>query len=237
MNRPVSEREEFIRSLVANLRPVRWPGRVFHWLVAWLSLAAVFSAVAIAVTGPFRDGAILSLVRYPGFAAETLVAAMAVILLAHASLMSSIPDPAGRLPLLKSSVAILGIWLSFYVVGFWFPAHPVMNLGYRDHCLAQTQLIALVNLVALLWFASRLVALQPRLTGALAGATAAAVPAAIMQFACMYEPEHILIFHFGPVVSTAAIGWLLGPALLMRWSRSLRIRGERAKGLQSDSKS
>jgi hypothetical protein len=219
MSRPESEREKLIRSLAADLRPTRRPGRVFHWLVAWLSLAVVFSVAAIALTGPYRDGAFLSLFKYPGFAAETLFAAAATILFARASLMSSIPDRAGSLRLLTLPVAVLGIWLSFYIVGLWFPAHPVLYLGHRDHCFAQAQLIALVNLVALLWFARRLFALRPRLTGILAGATAAAVPAAIMQFACMYDPAHILSFHFGPVAVTAAIGSLLGPALLMRWSR------------------
>jgi hypothetical protein len=120
-----------------------------------------------------------------------------MILFARASLMSSIPDRAGSLHLLTLPLAVLGIWLSFYVVGLWFPAHPVLYLGHRDHCFAQAQLVALVNLVALLWFARRLLVLRPRLTGMLAGATAAAVPAAIMQFACMYDPVHILSFHLG----------------------------------------
>ena len=220
MNQPREEREELIRNLVADLRPIRFPGRVFHWLALWLSLAVLFSGAAIAATGPYRDGAFHSLFRFPGFTAETLVAVVAVVLLARATLMSSLPDPEQPLRPLKWPVAILGTWLGFYVVGLWIPALPVMNLGHRDHCLAQTQLIALVNLVPLLWIARRFVPLWPRLTGALAGVTAAAIPAELMQFACMYDPEHILSFHFAPMVVTAAIGALLGPAILIRRFRS-----------------
>ena len=220
MNQPRKEREELIRNLVADLRPMRWPGRVIHWLVIWLPLAVLFSVVALAATGPYRDDALLSLIRFPGFAAETLVAVMAIVLLARATLISSMPVPAWPLRLLVWPAAILGTWLGFYVVGHWFPAQPVLNSGYRNHCLAQTQLIALVNLVLLLWIARKHYPMWPRLTGALAGVAAAAIPAALMQFACMYDPEHILSFHFAPVVVTAAIGALLGPALLIRRSRS-----------------
>ena len=216
MSQPALERERLIRSLVADLRPVRRPGRVAHWLVTWLSLAVLFSAASILVTGPYRDGALIALSSNFSFAAETLVAAAAVILLARAALKSSMPDAVRQLRWVGWPAAALCLWLGFYVVGLWFPAHPVSNLGHRDHCLAETQLLALINFVPLLWLARRLAPLRPRLTGALAGAAAAAVPASIMQFACMYEPQHILVFHFAPMVVTAATGALLGPALLTR---------------------
>jgi hypothetical protein len=210
------KREALIRDLAADLKPIRWPGRVLPRLVAWLSLAVLFSFVAFAATGPFRDGAFQPLLSGAGFAAETLVASLAVFMFARAALLSSIPAPGGALRLLSWPCAILGVWLGFLVVGLWFPAHPVSILGYRDHCLGQTQLVALANLIPLLWMARRLMPLRPRLTGALAGVAAAAVPAAVMQFACMYDPAHILSFHFAPVVMTAVIGALLGPVTLVR---------------------
>jgi hypothetical protein len=213
MNQP---RDELIRDLVDDLQPVRWPGRVVHWLLAWLLFAVVSSAGALAATGPFRDGAFRALSAVPAFAVETAVAALAVTLLARATLVSSVPGAGKPRGSLSWPVVILAVWVGFYVVGFWFPAHPVSNLGHRDHCLAQTQLIALVNLGPLLWITRRLAPLWPRLTGALAGAAAAAVPAAAMQFACMYDPGHILLFHLAPVAVTAVIGAALGPTLLTR---------------------
>jgi hypothetical protein len=209
-------REKLISNLVGDLRPVHRAGHIEHWLVAWLAVAALFSITAIAATEPYRDGWLSSLLHLPGFAAESLVAVAAVTLWVRATLKSSMPSPESPLRPLLWPAAFLGAWLGIIAAGFWFPVHPVSELGHREHCLMQGQLIALVNLVALLWMARRLAPLRPRLTGALAGVAAAAVPAAIMQFACMYEPGHILTFHFAPVAVTASIGALLAPAILKR---------------------
>ena len=209
-------REALIRDLVADLRPVRRPGRTAHLLAMWLPILLLCNVAAIAVTGPFRDGALRSLYTFPAFAAETVIAAMAVALVVHATLVSAIPRPRSPLRSLPWPALIFGAWLGFYIVGFWSPAHPVSALGYRDHCLLETQLFGLLNLGVMLWIARRLVPLWPRVTGALAGVAAAAIPAAIMQFACMYVPEHILIYHIGPIAVTAIVGALIGPAALVR---------------------
>ena len=86
-------RERLIGNLVADLRPVRRPGRVVHWVAVWLALALAFSAAAIAATGPYRPGAFSALFEFPGFMAETFVAAAAIVLLARATLSSALPDP------------------------------------------------------------------------------------------------------------------------------------------------
>jgi hypothetical protein len=38
----------------------------------------------------------------------------------------------------------------------------------------------------------------------------------MMQFACMYDPAHILSFHFAPIAMTTVIGALLGPVMVVR---------------------
>jgi hypothetical protein len=77
-------------------------------------------------------------------------------------------------------------------------------------------LFSLPSFVLLLYFARRLMPLWPRTTGAIAGAAAAAIPAAWMQFACMYVPSHILLEHIGPMFLFAALGALIGPTALTR---------------------
>lgn len=212
-------REALIRELVADLKPVRRPGRIVHLIGTWLAIACVYSAAVLAATGPFRPGALDGLLAYPGFAVETLVAALAVFSLAYAALLSALPG-ATTPRSLAAPLLLVAAWLGFYVVGLWFPDHPVSELGHRTHCYLQTQLFGLPTLGLMLWFARRLAPAWPRLTGGLAGAAAAAVPAAMMQFACMYGPEHILIYHMGPVAVTAAVGVLVGPLVLMRSSRA-----------------
>jgi hypothetical protein len=105
-------------------------------------------------------------------------------------------------------------WAGVYVVGFWHPAHPVSTLGDRGVCFLQIFLFSQPALALLLWFARTQFPLWPRVTGALGGAAAAAIPGALMQFACMYEPKHIPLFHLAPLLASAALGAFIGPFVL-----------------------
>lgn len=207
-------REKLIGDLVADLRPVRRPGRIAPMLAAWLVAALLYTGAVLAATGPFRDGALHSLYSFPGFAAETAVAVLAIWAIARMALLTGLPGAVTPFRATAWPALLVAVWIGFYVVGFWYPVHPVSELGHRDHCYLQTQLFGLPMLAFLLWIARRLAPPWPVLTGALAGAAAAAIPAEMMQFACMYEPEHILIYHLGPVAVTAALGAVLGPRVL-----------------------
>ena len=44
----------------------------------------------------------------------------------------------------------------------------------------------------------------------LLGLASSAVPALLMQFACMYEPAHIFKYHLLPGLSVGAIGAIAG---------------------------
>lgn len=203
------DRENLIRDLVADLKPVNRPGRIGWPLAVWLVIATVYSVLVLLAAAPMREGAFANLMVWPWFAFESALAITAVVLLGRATLRSSIPgiSPAKELawPLM-----LLAAWLAVYVVGLWYPAHPVSTLGARDHCIWQAVLFSLPSLALMLWVARRFFPLSPRMTGMLAGAVAAAIPAAIMQFACMYVPPHILTHHMSPIFIVAAIGALVG---------------------------
>lgn len=215
-----SARKELISALVADLRPVQRAG-VAPSLVSWLVWVIPFSAAALVWTDPFRGGAFRSLVVFPAFAAETVVAVLTVFALARAALLSGLPGAARSL---YWPAILVAAWLGFYIAGLWWPAHPVSEWGHRNHCALETLFIALPNLVLMLCYVRRLFPLTPRLTGLLAGAAAAAAPAAWMQFACMYSPTHILAFHLAPVAVVAAAGALLAPTLLARRRGALKRR-------------
>ncbi|MBN1240758.1 MAG: DUF1109 family protein, partial [Gammaproteobacteria bacterium] len=149
--------------------------------------------------------------------AETAVAALAVGVLALAAFLSAVPGAAKPWRTVSWSTLAVGAWLGFYVAGLaGYPAHPVSELGHRQHCFLESQLIALPNAALLLWLTARLMPLRPVLTGALAGCAGAAAPAALMQLACMYSPDHILIYHATPVAITGLSGALVAPLLLRR---------------------
>jgi hypothetical protein len=96
--------------------------------------------------------------------------------------------------------------------------------GKREHCFWQAMLFGLPSFALLLGYARSLVPFAPRLTAALAGAAAAAIPGALMQFACLYDPLHTLIYHLSPIALAAALGGLIGPSVLSV-TRPRRVRG------------
>ena len=218
-------REDLIRDLVADLRPVRRAGRIGGALLAWLALAVGYSVFVVLATGPLREGALRNIVREPAFGVETLLAVLAIVALAHAALRTAVPDAARRMQQFALPLTMMAMWIAVYVIGFWYPAHPVSTLGARPHCIWQAVLFSVPSLALMLWFARGLLPLQPRSTGLLAGAAAAAIPGALMQFGCMYEPAHILAFHIGPVFIVAAIGFALGPIALLARRTVPRSRG------------
>lgn len=211
MNR---ERDRLIEDLVADLRPVRRPGRIGRSVAAWLMLAFAYSVVMTLATGPMRSGAFGDLLKYPWFVLETVLALLAIASLAVATLRSTVPGGTAVARRLGWTLLPLAAWVAIYVVGLWSPAHPVSTVGDRHVCYWQVLLFSLPTLGLMLWFARRQFPLRPRLTGMLAGAAAAAIPGALMQFACMYEPTHILLFHLAPMLATAGLGALVGPLLL-----------------------
>jgi hypothetical protein len=211
MNR---ERDRLIEDLVADLRPVGRPGRVGMSVAVWLVLACAYSLVMTLATGPIRPGALHDLREYPWFALETLFALLSIATLAIGALRSAVPGGRTAVHRLWWTVLPPAAWIAVYVVGLWHPVHPVSTLGDRVVCIWQVLLFSLPTLGLMLWFARRQFPLWPRLTGMLAGAAAAAIPAALMQFACMYQPRHILLFHIAPVLGTALLGALVGPLLL-----------------------
>lgn len=207
-------RQSLIDDLVADLKPVQQPGRIARSVLAWLAVAIAYSVVIVLATGPLRPGALGDLLRFPGFAVETLLAAAAIVALALAATRSAIPGERNLARALRGSLLPLAAWIAVYVVGLRYPVHPVSTLGSRNDCLWQVVLFSLPTLALMLWVARRQFPLWPRLTGLFAGAAAAAIPGELMQFGCMYVPSHILTHHIAPILITAALGALVAPLAL-----------------------
>jgi hypothetical protein len=206
--------QNLIDDLVADLKPIEAPGRISRPVVFWLAIATVYSIVSVFVSGPLREGSLLHLVELPLFAGETLLAAIAIAVAAIATLRLALPGRNGPMREFGTVFILLALWVGIYVAAFWYPVHPVSTFGGRGDCVWQVPLFSLPSLAVLLYLANRQYPLWPRTTGLLAGVAAAAIPAELMQFGCMYEPAHILTHHMAPILVTAAIGWLVGPFVL-----------------------
>jgi hypothetical protein len=219
-------REQLIKDLAADLAPVRSPGRTGFSAAIWLAVATLYSSIIILATGPIREGSFGNTIAYPLFGLETLTAAAAIIALTIATLRTAIPS--ARHPLLRiaPALAICALWATFYIIGLWEPVHPVSMAGKRDHCVLQGLFFSFPSMALLLYCARGFMSLWPRATGALAGAAAGAIPAAWMQFACMYEPSHILMHHLGTALILVGIGAIVGPLALARRQTVPRPRSE-----------
>jgi len=217
------KRQELIDDLVNDLRAVRRPGKVGRGALLCLLAATLWSVVIVLVTGPLRPGALRDLATHPLFIVETLLAALTIVALGVSVLRSAIPGErhmALRFLWLLPAAA----WMSVYVAELAYPPAWVSHFGARYKCNLQVVLFSLPAFALYLWSARRLFPLRPRTTGFLAGAAAAAIPGALMQFACVYVPEHILAFHLAPVAIVAVLGALAGPYLLRTRAEARRPR-------------
>jgi hypothetical protein len=201
-----NRQEELIAKLTAELTPVKAappPLRVagVWWLGSWL-----FVIVVTLLTGPLRPGAFVELVTSAQFAAESLVGLFAAALIAAWVFEDSIPG-ARRPGLLLLGLVAAILWVTAYVVGLEYPALEPSMAGKRAGCVLQTLLFAAPPMAAGIWLAHRnYFPLAPLRSAALIGLAGAMLPALFMQFACMYDPAHILRFHILPIPGVVVAG-------------------------------
>jgi hypothetical protein len=214
-----TRQEELIAKLTAELTPVRVaspPLRVagLWWLGSWL-----FVILVTLLTGPVRPGSFAQLATHAQFAAESLVGLLAAALIAAWAFEDSIPGTR-RHGLLHVGLAAAAVWVIAYVVGLQYPALEPSMAGKRAGCMLQTLLFAGPPTVAGIWLIHRNYRpLAPLRSAALIGLAGAMLPALFMQFACMYDPAHILHFHILPIPGVVVLG-VIGAWVARRVLRS-----------------
>jgi hypothetical protein len=217
-----NRQEEVIAKLAAGLTPVRaaWPPlRVagLWWLGSWL-----FVIIVTLLTGPLRPGAFAQVMVNGRFAAESLVGFLAAGAVAAWAFQDSIPG-ARRSGLLHVGLVAAAVWLIAYVAGLEYPALEPSMAGKRVDCFLQTLLFAGPPMAVGVWLANRcFFPLEPLRTAALISLAGAMLPALFMQFACMYDPAHILSHHILPIPGVVLVG-VMG-SLVARWVRQ-KLRG------------
>lgn len=209
--------DKIIDGLVKELAPVRKPLpplllALLWWAASWIGVVGMTLAL-----GPLRPGALNALVTAPQFGIESATGLSAGLLFGVAAFRLSIPGLANRW-LMPVAVILLGGWLLTYVIGFVHPALETGMTGKREHCAIETLLYSIPSLVAAAWLFKGRYTTHSATAGLLIGLAAAAMPALMMQVACMYEPEHILRYHLAPIVPVAFLGALFFRYVLRgRW--------------------
>jgi hypothetical protein len=143
-----------------------------------------------------------------------MIGFLGIALLIYTAFGLTIPSQKQVAKRLVWPFTILTIWIGAYLLGLIYPALEPSMSGKREYCYYETFVYALPLLLTSLLWARKQWPLHPKVTGLLLGLAAGAVPALIMQFACMYEPLHILTRHILPGLSVGLLGVLMGSAML-----------------------
>lgn len=211
------DRRQLIAELSSDMTATGRAGRTADIIFSWLACNFIVAALLIYATGPFRSGSLQQLQHHPQFLIESLAGVVAIIVLGASAFRSGIPAAASRFKHYLPALALLFIWLSFYIVGLWVPALKPSTLGARTWpCYLEVILFGLPSLFLGLYVVGRLWPLSGAWTGLLIGLAAGAAPALIMQYACMYSPMHIITHHLLPGLLLGVVGLFAGRFFLAR---------------------
>ena len=214
MTRERDSRASVVDALVGDLVPVARPGRTRIAATAWLGLTFVVAAGLMLWHAPFRAGFAADLASHPRYALESLLGIAAIAAVTFAAFRSTIPGSGTTLATVwVPSVLVFG-WIGFYGYGLVDPALAPSMAGKRPHCLFEVPMYGAPALVLGLVALKRYYPMTPARTGALIGLAAGAVPALLMQAACMYVVPHIFAFHLLPALVVAGAGALIGAIVL-----------------------
>jgi hypothetical protein len=207
------QHRSLISGLSRDLAPVKPPANLNTLSLAWLVLSAIYVIAITHMFGPIRPDALTQLVSVPRFLLETMLGAAAILWISLLAFRSSVPAALSK-QFAVTGIVLLALWLAQYVIGLFSPALKPSTLGARSHCWLETMAYALPVILAGFYFVRRLYPLRPVLTAMSIGLAAGMLPALYMQIACMYIPEHILVFHIFPGLLMVAVG--AGVAVIWR---------------------
>jgi hypothetical protein len=202
------EREQLINSLVDELRAKPKQLSVFKIALVWWFASWVYVVIATLLLAPLRDSALHDISHSHQFQLESIAGLVASFLIALVAWYGSVPGALNK-KLLVAGGALFVCWVSFYIVGYFFePALEPSMHGKREFCYWETYVYSIPPTLMACYLICKRFPLKLKQTGLLIGLAAGMIPALFMQFACMYEPIHILTHHILPGMSNAIIGVL-----------------------------
>lgn len=227
--------EELVRSLVADLAPVRRLRSVDSRAARWAALA-----LSCACLGSYALGARSDLARKlhdPAFLTEG--AALLVVFLAAARAAFRLGIPGAEPGPLARAVPIVGLfaWV-LLLASRWSPgaSDPIFGPGawgaWRDGlpCVGRMLGLAFAPAIAIVFLLREAAPGERRWTGLFAFLSSSAVAILGTQMVCMKDaPRHLLLWHVGPVLIAALVGAGAGKWFLT-CTRDRGVAGHAAAG-------
>jgi hypothetical protein len=191
----------------------RWAGTRLALL--WLISSTVLVTLITLAAGPFRPGAGEELLSVPRFLMEMVLGVVAIVSIGAVAIKSAVPAGSDT-RLSRFAIVVTALWLLNYVVGLRFPTMELGTLGKRPYCVWETLLYALPTMAIGFTVVRKGYVLNWTVTGLTIGLVAGFIPGYLMEMACMYDAQHILIYHISPAFLTGALGALTG-RVAERW--------------------
>ena len=204
----MSSHHPLIKSLAAQITPVKPPINSDLLAFLWLLGSLVYCLTIIHLPGPIRSNAFSQLIAEPRFMLEMFAGLTAIVLTTVAAFRRTLPGALSKPIQMTARIAVL-FWIGLNVYGLFDPAITPSTDGYRSYCVFETFIYALPPLFSAGFLARRRLVLELTHTGFGLGLAAGMIPAWYMQMACMYAPEHMLKFHLLPAIVVAVLGLLL----------------------------
>jgi hypothetical protein len=210
------DRSALIDQLAENLPPVKPPRALAASVALWLLASWAIVLALTFATGPLRPGAFGQLLESSRYALEAALGLGLAGAAIWGALALGIPGAGSPRRRIGPALALAVFWVGAFAYGILDPAVDPSMLGKRAHCTVETFAYAVLPLLIGIVALRRRAPLRRAWAGALVGAAGAALPALAMQFACMYDPVHILWNHLAPVAAMALAGAVSGALLLRR---------------------
>lgn len=208
---------EQIQELVDDLTPVTPIARVGRVTAQWVVGSSAFVVIAMLALGPLREGCLGELIAHPRFLTETLLMALVPIFASVTALECAVPGGTKARFFAGATLALVAGWCAAVTYSYLVePSLPLSMAGKREYCFYETLVLSLVPIGLALAAIRRRFALDRLRAAVFAGLAGAAIPAVIMQIACMVTPSHVLTHHAFPVLLLALATAGLAGAVLPR---------------------
>ncbi len=208
-------RKNLIDTLSANLTPVK-PLNLRAVTAAWYIGAFAFAICVMLFIAPFRENTFTQLASSKQFLIESVVGLVAIALLIYRAIDLARPSGNTTHKALILPLGMLILWLGMYVYGYIQPALDPSMADKRPHCALETILIAIPSMLIGMAIIKKQWPIIPTTCAILIGLAAGAIPQLLMQFACMYETTHILLYHVVPGLCVGAIAAVLSNKLIKK---------------------
>lgn len=210
-----TNRENLISELSNDLSPVK-PLNLKLVTLIWYLSAFGFAIAMMLLVAPFRENIFTQLATSKQFLFESVLGLVAIGFLVYRAIDLSRPSSQATPKALILPLGLLFLWLGMYLYGYIEPALEPSMAGKRPHCSMETVLIALPSMFIGMFIIRKQWPVLPTTSALLIGLAAGAIPQLLMQFGCMYETSHILLYHVLPGLSVGAIAAVLSNKLIQK---------------------